>query len=386
MQFTNILQTTLIYLRQTLTVGGLVILLAALFACSVLDGGEQPRVAQGLPPTVIMSVPIADQLILVGETVQVMSEATDIQAITKVELVINGEIIWVDANADPQPNTPFLVAQPWQPTEVGSYTVQSYAYNEANVRGQSSLVTVSVVNELPTATPEPNPASLDSSAATPTLTSTQPPAATNTSEPPPINTATPVPPTDTPTAIPTQEPIPRPIPQGTFAPTNFRPEGRFNSIWENLGGEASGLGYPIGPQISDRDFAKQYFSGGIMYWWDNPAGDNLVWVVAVTDGSFQKGSQWHQFADSWSGGGDHSCDATRENGKRGPIRGFGKIWCGNSVISSQLGNPVEEERGSGGTPPYSIVQFFQGGIMVYNPLNSEVYVLFNSGEWQHFGY
>lgn len=384
MQFTNTPQTTKTDLLQTIKVSGLVMILAILSACSVLGGGEQPRVAQGgLPPTVIMSSPVADQPILVGETYQVMSEATDIQAITRVELVINGEVIWVDANADPQPNTPFLVAQPWQPAEVGTYTVQSYAYNEANVRGQSSLVTVAVVSELPTATPEPNPANVESNTATATLT---PLPATNTPEPPPANTATPIPPTATPTAIPTQEPTPRPIPQGTFAPTNFRPEGRFNSIWESLGGEASSLGYPTGPQINNRDFAKQYFSGGIMYWWDNPGGDNLVWVIAVTDGSFQKGDQWHQFADSWSGGGDHSCDATRENGKRGPVRGFGKIWCEHSSVSSQLGNPVEEERGSGGTPPYSIVQFFQGGIMLYNPLNSEMYVLFNSGQWQHFGY
>ncbi|MEM7030672.1 MAG: hypothetical protein AAF629_13990, partial [Chloroflexota bacterium] len=257
--------------------------------------------------------------------------------------------------------------------------VQVRGYNTANIQGESQTITITVVDRLPAADAQ--------IAATPTKESEPAPIAADTPIATPTSTPTAsVAPTASPTPSPTLEPEPAPIVAATFPPTNFRPEGRFKTIWESIGGGTSIIGYPTGPQIDNRDFAKQYFVGGVMYWWNNPAGDNLVWVISVTDGSFQKGVQWHQFTDTWQGDGDHSCEETRKNGNRGPIRGFGKVWCEQQVVSSQLGDPVEEERGSGGNPPFSVVQFYQGGVMLYNPLNSEIFVLFHSGEWQQFGY
>jgi len=55
-------------------------------------------------------------------------------------------------------------------------------------------------------------------------------------------------------------------------------------------------------------------------------------------------------------------------------------------LQTRLGNPRDYEGGSSGNPPFAHVQFFQGGVMIYNPLNAEVFVLFDQGDWQRFGY
>jgi hypothetical protein len=164
----------------------------------------------------------------------------------------------------------------------------------------------------------------------------------------------------------------------------MRPEGRFGEIWEALGAGKSRLGYPTASVISDRDFAKQYFERGLMFWWDAPDDPNVIWIIDSPAPDLRRGATSNRYRDEWDGDDEYGCDEARANAEKGPVRGFGWLWCQRSELRRRLGNPIEVEAGSGGNPPFSQVQFFQGGVMLYNPRNGELYVLFDQGDWQRF--
>ena len=209
-------------------------------------------------------------------------------------------------------------------------------------------------------------------------------APTVTQQPP--ATATPILPTPSPTAVlPTSTPTKTPTP-GRYSATEFEPEGRFKEIWEELEGGDSRLGYPTQSEINDRDFAKQYFENGLMYWWDNPDGPDYIWVIDSPAADLRSGDRSNRYPDEWDGDDDISCDAAAANAGTGPVRGFGWLWCERPELQARLGNPVETEAGSGGTPPFGRVLTFQGGLMLHNPLNAEVYVLFDQGDWRRFSW
>ena len=375
-------------IRRTLGIGMLLILSAG---CSLLGQEEPTPVAQTSIPVVTIDAPIAGQNFPVNQVIIIQSTSLDERAITRVELLVNDEIVRIDSNADPQPKTPFIVAQEWTAGQSGSYKLQVRAFNSANVSGESATVLVNAGDEAP------QDVAAVVEAETPTLTATPQPVAPPATETPiPTATVTPLP-TDTPTQTPeptppppptatfTPSPTPIPLPTPTFGPTDFEPEGPFTRAWEQLGGGDGPLGYPSGAVIKDRNFAKQYFAGGVMFWWDNPDGDNPIWVIEQTGSTLQSGDRWYRFVDHWEKG-THSCDAAKQNGEAGPVRGFGKVWCEQADVNAALGKPVEREGGSAGQAPYSQVQFYQGGFMFYNPLNSEVYIFINRGDWRQFGY
>ena len=368
-----------------------IVILTVSLACAVPRlGGDDPSVAEGSGPLVTLSSPNAGQKLEPGSEVKVQSTSIDTTAgIVRVELLIDNQVIWVDANPQPQPNTPYIISQPWTPDISGSHVIQVRAYNTDNLPGQSEALVVQVVavaqaaasaqatdDELPPADDGPEIS---------TPTNTPSPIVEATASP----TATPLPPPVTPTATttPTITPTPTSTPTpGTFVATGIKPDGRFKDIWYEVGEGDSRLGYPTGPEINDRNFAKQYFEKGLMYWWDNPDDPGYIWVIDSPAANLKSGTTWNRYLDTWEGEDEYSCDAARSNGDRGPIRGFGKMWCERSELQTRLGNPREGEAGSGGNPPYSHVQFYQGGVMVYNPLNAEVFVLFDQGAWLRFGY
>jgi hypothetical protein len=265
----------------------------------------------------------------------------------------------------------------------GPHLIQVRAYNAANVAGQSDSITVNVIAEgqtvaegapATTNTPEANPPTMTpisalASVSTPTSTP-QPATAPSVSTPTPTMVLSPPTPTPTP---------------GTFAATGFEPAERFEDIWLEVGAGDSPLGYPTGPAITDRDFARQLFEKGLMFWWDSPDDPNLIWVIDSPAADLSRGATSNRYPDTWDDDDDdYSCEAARENGDKGPVRGFGKLWCERPELQTRLGNPGDNERGSGGTPPFAEVQFFQGGVMLYNPSNSELYVLFDQGNWRRF--
>lgn len=363
---------------------GATIFVALVTACSIPGINDTPPAGSTSAPVVTISNPANGQDFQLGSQVEVLSSAVDPQGIVRTELEVDGEVVWVDANADPQPETPFIVAQPWTPTVAGSHIIQVTAYNADNVPGSSAPLTINVAapaaqvaDDIDTREPEgpvPTNTPISSLADAPTATPRPPATATPAQTPP---TPTPVPPTFTPTATPTP---------GVYAPTGFEPEGRLAEIWEELGGGESRLGYPTQSEISDRDFAKQYFENGVMYWWDNPDDPDYIWVIDSPAEDLRSGSSSNRYPDEWDGDEEVSCDAARANDGKGPLRGFGWLWCQRPELQARLGNPVEPEAGSGGTPPFGRLLRFQGGVMLVNPLNSEVYVLFDQGDWQRFSW
>lgn len=367
-----------------------ILILVVSVACAVPGLNRNQPEPAGTTPVVTISSPVAGQKLEVGQTVDVLSTSVDTSGVVRTELVVDGQVVWVDANAAPQPDTPFIVAQPWTPEQTGSHVIEVRAYNLDNTAGQSNPLPVEVVtasaqvveDESPTATP---------AAETPESTNTPVSPLQDAPTPESSSTPSPRPATATPTSTPTLV-ITLPPPTGTptpgvFTATGLLPEGRFKEIWEELGAGQSRLGYPTGPEISDRDFARQYFEQGVMIWWDNPdEEEDYIWVIDSPAEDLKSGTTWNRYPDTWAGEDEYACDAARANAEKGPVRGFGQLWCDRPELQVRLGNPRESEAGSGGTPPYAHVQFFQGGLMFYNPLNSEVYVLYDQGDWQRFGW
>ena len=361
-----------IFLILGMTIAGL--------ACAIPGLGNEPAAPKAGGPVVTISSPTSGQLLEPAGEIKIQSTSLDPEGVTRVELVVDGEVIWIDANAQPEANTPFIVAQLWTPTVPGTHVIQVRAYNAANVAGQSDPVTVNVVAEAqavaegaPVTTPEPNPPTatpISALASVPTPTST------------PLPATAPSASTPTPTVV-LSTPTPTPTP-GTFAATGLEPEGRFEDIWLEVGAGDSPLGYPTGPVITNRDFARQFFEKGLMFWWDSPDDPNLIWAIDSPAADLNSGATSNRYPDTWDDDDDFSCEAARENGDKGPVRGFGKLWCERPELQARLGDPGDNERGSGGSPPFAEAQFFQGGVMIYNPIDHEVYVLFDQGNWRRF--
>jgi hypothetical protein len=216
--------------------------------------------------------------------------------------------------------------------------------------GESDPVTVEVVAA---ATDEPEPLAqtgaspeATSPAAAPTATAVPPASPTS---PPPL-TPTPDEPTPTATTAPTRTPTP---PPQTFEPTGLQPEGRFGEIWSELGNGDSRLGYPTGPVIADRDYARQPFENGLMVWWNNPEDPAYIWVIDSPATDLTSGLTSNLYADTWDDSQpDVSCEAAEDDG---PMRGFGKVWCEHPELLARIGYPTESERGSGGSAPFAQV-------------------------------
>ncbi len=386
------------------------ILLAGVSCTAPGIGGDVSLTVEGSIPQVTISSPVAGQKLEPAQEVKIQSTSLDAdKGIVRVELVVNNEVIWVDANPDPQPNTPYIVAQSWTPKIPGSHLIQVRAYNVDNTMGQSEPLIVEVVAEAQNVSDTPVAAQNDDASATPTVAALiVTPTATST--PLPLDVSPTPPPVCTPpscqldggevyycpgecpggcgTTCATVTPTPTSTPTpGSFTATGLEPDSRFKEIWQEVGGGKSRLGYPTAAAIIDRNFARQYFERGLMFWWDNPDdGADFIWAIDSPAEDLKSGTTWNRYDDTWPGGDEFSCDEARANGNFGPIRGFGRVWCEHPELQTRLGNPRDYEGGSGGNPPFAHVQFFQGGVMIYNPLNAEVFVLFDQGDWQRFGY
>lgn len=114
---------------------------------------------QSIPSVVIVS-PTADQMFTLGELVPVVSKSADPQGITRVDLMVNNQLVARRSNIKAQANQTLTSSQVWLPEIVGSQVLQVIAYNAAGVTGESELVFVQVQPATPTpvsATPTPMP-------------------------------------------------------------------------------------------------------------------------------------------------------------------------------------------------------------------------------------
>jgi hypothetical protein len=389
------------------TIGILVTLVTAVSLVACLPGrvAEQPT---GGGPTVVVSSPRPGQVVKVNQPIQVTSTSTDPDGVQKVELWADGALSRVDVN--PEVNSPYIVAQTWQSDKVGSHVFVVKAFDARGNVGQSEPVVITLEAES-TATPLPVVQATLVATATPlplptTMQPTVPPstAAALPTVAPPSPSASPQPPKPSPGCTPPscqpgevyycpqscpggcglQCATPSPTPtRPTFTPTNIEVHAVLKPIWEKPEVKEA-LGYASSVASDKRQYARQYFERGYMYWWNRPEGRGLIWVVQIPDGSAMSGFGWiGPFEDTWDGKERFSCEAARQT-KYGPHSGFGKLWCDHPEIEQTIGVPREPERGTGESSDYGIVQFFQGGTMLYSPLDHEVWVLVNGGTWQRY--
>jgi hypothetical protein len=380
----------------TLAVFG--VLLVVSLACSL--GRSATPMTDG--PTVTLTSPRPGQTAPVGEQILVHTTSEDTDGVQRVELWVDDELIRADTN--PDVNSPYIVSQPWQSNIAGTHIILVKAFNTQGTEGQSEPIAITLEAKtqlLPESTPVAGVSS------TPSSEESRPTSAASTGTPTP-----PMPPTQatsltlTPDVVCTPPPCktgevlycPEVCPGGcgaqcatptpTTVPPSFEPTGVethsiFHPIWEQPGVKGY-LGYPTEEASDARHYARQYFERGYLYWWDQPNDRGLIWAVDIPQPAANQGFHWAgPYEDTWNDGDKtHSCDEANPNG---PVRGFGKLWCDHPEIAEAIGMPAESERGTGNTTNYGVVQFFQGGVMLYSPIDREVWVLFEGGTWQRHG-
>jgi len=337
------------------------VLLSAGLACSI------GRVATPAPggPTVIITSPSPDQTAPVGKPLAVDSTSTDTDGIERIELWVDDTLYRIDSN--PNIDSPYSVSQSWQSDVPGRHVVVVKAFDGQGSEGHSQPVTINLGAETQ-ATPRPTQVAQVTLTSSPTSLV-------------PTREATPTP-TPAPTLTSTFTPTPRPRPS-PFKPTGIETHDTFKPIWEQPEVKDY-LGYPTQPAGDDRRYARQYFERGYLYWWEQPDDGGLIWAVVIPQPVARQGSHWMgPYEDTWDGSDPYSCGAAKSN-PDGPIRGFGKLWCDHPEIAEAIGAARGSEHGTGETTSYGVIQPFQGGMMLYSPLDREVWVLFDGGTWQRY--
>ncbi|MDM8520357.1 Ig-like domain-containing protein [Anaerolineales bacterium HSG6] len=360
----------------------MILLFMTSLACSSFWPDETP-VVSSTPPQVSISSPTVGDLVMPKLETTIQSTSVDLEGIAKVELYINGALERIDANTNTTNSGPFIVAQPWTPPVKGFYVIQVKSYDTTGAIGESEPLTLEVteIELVPQSTITPTPISTPVPTEIPTL----PPTPTVVKRPTltvePTETGTPTatwPPglvLPTPSATPTL---------GQFEDTGLRPEGRFGDLWANAPGAQQRLGYPVDIEYNDRTFAAQRFERGDMFWLENPDGIPYIWAIDGQIVDVHGGATWNVYQEEWDSVEFYNCLAATENGEIGPRYGFGKLWCDRQELIVRLGQPVDYEIGNKGNPPFAQVQFFQGGVMLYNPLTKDTFMLFNQGDWLRF--
>jgi len=176
-------------------------------ACELL-----PRAAG---PTLQVVSPQDFATVQLGESVDVVSTATDPKGVTRAELYIGEDLYVTTGSPTPEGETSWTFTQTWTPTAPGPYTLTVVAYNVDEVGSIPWAVAVEVVEgattdgtpvsttppatgtPAPGATGTPSPSSGTAAPPPPTGTAPAPPPPTSTAPPPPPPTDTPVPPPPT---------------------------------------------------------------------------------------------------------------------------------------------------------------------------------------------
>jgi hypothetical protein len=382
------------------------ILLLTSLACSV---GAATPVSQTNAPSVNVASPLAGQILPVGQPVSVSSTSTSPDGIQRVELWVDNTLLRVDNN--PSQASPYIVTQTWQSETPGTHAIVVKAIDVNGTVSEAPPTTImleaqseatpgwtEIATESPEPSREPSPTPL-----APSQTPSRPPASATSSPTPQPPTATaedtPVvmctPPAcatgevyycqgDCPGGCGTECATPTPtLTPPSFEATGIEVQQISQPTWEKPG-VGDYLGYPTQPASDDRRYARQYFERGYLYWWDRPDGRGLIWVVEIPQPGANQGTHWTgPYEDTWDGDDRFSCQAARAT-SAGPVAGFGKLWCERPEIAQAIGIPIELEQGTGESTSYGVVQFFQNGVMLYSPLDHEVFVLFNSGGWRRY--
>jgi hypothetical protein len=149
--------------------------------------------------------------------------------------------------------------------------------------------------------------------------------------------------------------------------------GAFADVWARHGDIEGPLGAAVGPETRG-SFAEQRFERGLMHWGHpGTSGTTEILVIEHAAPGNRSAGAWDRFPDTWrEGEHEFSCDEAEPS--LGPKRGFGRVWCDHA--RDALGKALEEERSSEGS-----YQEFEGGVMLWSPAESGIYLLFNQGDW-----
>ncbi len=174
-----------------------------------------------------------------------------------------------------------------------------------------------------------------------------------------------------PSPVPTGAPVatitPAPV-AGSLACAWGVPEP-FRSKWEQ---SLLRLGCPTVIEPQSGQFAFQKYAGGAMF-------DDLRNPVAKTIYSFFSSDfAYRVSSDAWNENmPSDSCPDLRVNaGEIKPIRGFGKVWCGESTVQGRLGGATGDEQ----LVTLSIQRFERGAIWVGSPFGP--IAVFDDGTWR----
>ncbi len=123
-------------------------------------------------PSVIIVSPPSGSVFQSNDEIKVQAVATDAAGVTRVELLVDNEIVKVDPSPTAQGQPNFNLVQSWKATQ-GAHTLVVRAYNAAGVASDPVAISVNVTQALapatptlvalvPTATPVPNTATATS--------------------------------------------------------------------------------------------------------------------------------------------------------------------------------------------------------------------------------
>lgn len=138
---------------------------------SFLEAQLTPGYSQ---PFVIISFPQPGQEVEQRQQVNVQFEATDEQGISRVELLVDDQIVSAN-DYIPQPGSVFVAKVTWIPDKPGTHVLQVRAYNPANTVGNSDSIVVQVAPAATAAISEPAPMTPTSIPAQPTASPTHTP-------------------------------------------------------------------------------------------------------------------------------------------------------------------------------------------------------------------
>jgi len=164
------------------------------------------------------------------------------------------------------------------------------------------------------------------------------------------------------------------LPTGGEPEESLNPIGRFGQVWRaELGGPGGSLGYATAVE-QELWCAGQHFERGQMLWLDQLREDP-IYVLSYGEG--ESGGNWQRYVDTWREGDPESADLTPPPGLFEPIRGFGRLWREElDGPGAPVGWALEPEQGFTGS-----VQPFERGLMLWDPLDQAVYVLWDDGTW-----
>ncbi len=161
---------------------------------------------------------------------------------------------------------------------------------------------------------------------------------------------------------------------------SLAPIGRLGHVWRgSFDGPDGQLGFATQAERETWS-AWQPFERGLLFWQDNADKDL---ILALFYGADNDHGSWRRFDDDWRKGDLEQAGHTPPPGLLEPVRGFGRVWRdqldGGPQGSAALGWAIVPEQGFAG-----LWQPFERGLMLWNPVDAQLYVLLDNGSWQRF--